>query len=531
MVMILRDSLQKYGPIGMSAYAGYNSGVATPAASSLSTALAQGGWSINESTGNVSVGPGISAVDISALRFTTQNGNYFYITRSLGSNLPRAIGFFWFRAGDLRGQPGVTLYDGASAQCSIVINQITGIISLRTGATNGATISVSGSALTAGQAVCVAFDITIDTAGAYQVWVNNASVFSGTGNTKGGTANAYVNFIGLGYPLTIATVGGAIGTVDFSNLFINDNTGSTNNAVLLTSPVLQTDFALADSSVQFSQVAFTLGQYWVSNTAFAGTNVVTAWAAPSANTLFLRPFTPAVDGALNGVSCIPEASSVGANYKAVLYADSAGAPGALIATGAQTTGAAAGAVLSSLFGSGQALTGGTQYWLGFITDTSVALWLADTSTTGRSVSNTYGSGAPDPAGSMATGQPDWLIWGFGTAAAANYVAVDGNPSVGLAYNQSSTPGQTDLYTFSGTIAGQVYGVGVSILASNPGGGARTGSSVISSSGTVSAGNNPGWSPGATPIWQDTWVPLDPHTGAAWAPSAVNAALGGPTVVS
>ena len=527
MTIILKDSLQKYGSIGSAIKTGWNNNIPLPSLSSLATSLAQGGWNVfSNDNYNITVAAGIASSDISSIRFTRYE-NVCYITRTLQNNISRIMGFFWVKPGGVNNQPGVTFYDGYSAQCSIVINQYTGFISLRTGDCIGAVMSTSSTALTAGQGVCVAFDISIGASASYQLWINNISAFSGVGNTRGGTSNSYVNFIGIGYTINLHN----LDFVDFSNIFINDNTGSTNNTVLLTSPVIKVDYAITDNSTQFTQTAITIGSSRISNILFSSSPSITSWSTPGANTLFLRPFTSSVNMTLNGVSCIPQATSIGANFKAVIYADNAGNPDTLIATGTIVTDSIENSVLTSLFESGQALTGGTQYWLGFITDTAVSLWIADVDINGRIISNTYSSGAPNPAGSMTTGYPNWAIWGSGTGGSQNYAALNNDPPIGLSYNQSATVGQQDLFTFSGTITGQVYGVGLSILASNPGGGTRTGNGEISSSGTLSAGNNPGWSPGSTPIWYDTWIAEDPATNSAWTSSAVNAALGGPKVAS
>jgi hypothetical protein len=130
----------------------------------------------------------------------------------------------------------------------------------------------------------------------------------------------------------------------------------------------------------------------------------------------------------------------------------------------------------------QTLTGGTQYWLGYYTDTSVVVALAETVLQkARTKANTYASNAPTPTISgTSSATVTWEIWGNATGTATNFGLVDkvpgAEPNV-VAYNyvSDSTVGHEDLYTL-GDITGTPASIGclqVSALLSKDVPGART----------------------------------------------------------
>ena len=153
-------------------------------------------------------------------------------------------------------------------------------------------------------------------------------------------------------------------TLQLDDLYLFDTTTSFNNAVLNTNPRIETQFPVSDSTVQFSFGAAILGNAY---------SITSNTNAPGANELFLRSFTPGVNCTIASVSCVPEATSAAANFEAVIYSDSGGAPHSLLSGGSQVTGTTLGTTLTGPLTTPQSLTAGTPYWLGFITDTSVVL--------------------------------------------------------------------------------------------------------------------------------------------------------------
>lgn len=91
------------------------------------------------------------------------------------------------------------------------------------------------------------------------------------------------------------------------------------------------------------------------------------------------------------------------HYRIVIYADSAGAPGALLHTSAEGSYSATAAAWRSADFANELLPAGT-YWIGAIYDgsatTSVNIYRANTAAQAKTRTNTYASGAPNPIGAV-----------------------------------------------------------------------------------------------------------------------------------
>lgn len=513
MAEIFTEGFDKYGPAGIL-------GIAGGTGMTLAQLLAEGDWtSVSLGAGGaVAIVAGLNGVSGQALQITVSSSNANYASKTLGSNFTRLIGGFRFASNLGGSRTAASFLDATTAQCSIVVNP-TGTISLHTGTLSGATLAISSSSVSANSAHYLEWDITFGASSSYQLWLDGVSLFSGTGATKT-SSNSYANAFTLGDAVAVA---GAV-NYTFDDLYLFDSTGSTNNAVLLTNPVVATTFGTSDSSVAFSVGVGVLGKAYYTT---ASTN------APGVD-VFLVPVTPAINCTLNNVSCVPRATSAGANFKSVLYSDSGGSPNSLVATGTQATGTTSGTTLTSAFSGGQALTGGTQYWIGFITDTSVVLQEADTSTTGQKKANTYASGAPATLTGQTTGQPTWLIFGGISGMATNYTEDNLSPPLGtLSYVDSAAASTTDLYGFGalpGT-PGTIYTTCVKANVAIATAGSRTVSLQLRSGSTTSAGSNSGQTPLVTQSWLDSFFTTDPNTGLAWTISGLNAATSGLTIAS
>jgi len=64
------------------------------------------------------------------------------------------------------------------------------------------------------------------------------------------------------------------------------------------------------------------------------------------------------------VAIVPGATSGTAKFKAVAYADSAGAPGSLLSSGTEVVGCTSGSTLTGALITPQSLTAGTPCWIG-----------------------------------------------------------------------------------------------------------------------------------------------------------------------
>ncbi len=511
MALLFMDGFDKYGPNG------FNN------ATVLNTYITQE-WTSSSITGadGLSIVTGLSSTG-QALKLSA-NSNVTSIKKTLPGNYARLIGGFRFQS-SLVNPAVVTLFDGVTAQCSIVINTTTGTISVYRGTETGTALGTSASSVTANTTHHIEWDITVNnTTGAYTIYLDGVSVLTGSSaNTRNGSNN-YANAIQFQAGRTVAA--SLVFTID--DVYVFDTSGSYNNAVTGTSPRIETQFPTADSAVQFSFGSGVIGAAG----AYAG---VTTTNAPGANQLALRKYTCPASGNLNSVQILPAASSATAKFKAVLYNDSGGAPsGAAVATGTEVVGCTNGTVLSLPFASGQALTGGTAYWIGYITDTSVALSASDANTLGYKASNTYGSGAPSGP-TMTSGQTSWVIYGLMTGVSSNnWSAEQYAPSMGdNAYVYDSTVNHEDLYTFPALSVNPTT-IHCMMVKGNIRRGAGSTPTVdfrAKSSSTTGSGETTGISVGASYVWAGSNFPTDPNLGTAWTASTVNAAVSGIKIAS
>lgn len=491
MALLFCDGMDKYGGISTSA-----TNVA---------ALMAGEWT-------TITGAGIAApLSATGQALSVSNGN---VTKTLGANYGRLIGGVRLSCNLTSNPVGIQFQDAGTAQTGIGI-ATTGIISLRSGSyTTGTILGSGGTAISANTTHYLEWDITFGASAAYNVYLDGVSIISGTGHT---TATA--NNTASGFQL----IAGTGPTVTYDDLYLFDTTTTVNNAVLLTSPRIETQLPTADSTVQFAVGASVLG----------GTVARTATQFTSAaNQFYLRPFTPSRACTLNSISITGNASSATINLRPIVYADSTGTPGTLLSAGSTVTGITAGATTAMPLTTPQSLTAGTQYWLGYMCDTAVAsvFITGDTSAAGRTATSTFASGAPGSAPATTSGQASVLLWGNITlASAANYYEVSQQPPAGLnSYVFDATVGHEDLYNFPALSnpASVVYAVAVKSFVEKSDTGARTISFRTNSSGTDSGGSLTGQAPGTSFAWMGSLFPTDPATGVAWTVAALNLATGG-----
>jgi hypothetical protein len=493
MALLLLDGFDKYGALN-----------ATPAAY-----LTQEWTSVNGGGGTIVAGLSSSG---SALNFNGSNAN---VQKNLGANYSRLLGGLRFSSPITLAAVGVTFYDIGTAQASVTINNTTGTLSVRNGGLTGTALGTSTASVAASSVHYLEWDITFANAGSYQLWLDGVSVLSGSGDTTG-SANNYANLISIGAPGT--------GSWTVDDFYLFDTTGSANNAVLLTSPRVETQFPISDASVQFGIGAATLG---VGGTVSRGTSIA---GAPLNAVLYLRPVTASRACTLNSISFTPLFNNAAANYRVCVYADSAGVPGTLMGSSSTITGATSGTTITGTLGTPQSLTAGTQYWLGIITDVAGNSNIAsfEVPAQGRYASNTFASGPPGTAPTMTTiAGASPLFWGSITSTGANYYEVGQNPASGnLSYVTDTTVGHEDLYSFPAlsAIPAVVHGVIVKANVARSDSGARSVSVRMSSGGTDSGSAS--LTPGTTYGWLPAIFQTDPNTLTAWTGTNLNAATSG-----
>ena len=433
-------------------------------------------------------------------------------TRTLPANYSRLIGGIALNS-SLAANSGVIFGDAGTNQCAVGFNTA-GKLVLWNGGLGGTQVAIATAAITANTWHYVEWDLTFASSGSYNVYVDGVSVFSGTGNLKS-SSNAYANQVIL------------IGNVcAFDDMYLFDSTGSVNNAVRGDSRV-ETLFPTGDASVAFSPSAAAIGAY------FSLGGSTTYW---SSGQLYLRKFQAPVSGTLNSVSIMPQTTSGSANFKPAVYADNSGSPGTLLTTGSQVTGCTAGNALTMNVTTPQSLTAGTNYWIGYVCDTSLTMQRSDNSSfssnAGYSASVTYTSAPPSTAPSMSSGQSSLQLWGNMTGMSTNYTEVNEvPPGADLSCVSSSTVGAEDRYNFGSlsSTPANIGGVKVSALLRKTDTGARTITVQLKSGSTEITGSSQ--SPSTSYIYYSAYQDTDPNTSAAWTASGVNAVTGGTKIAS
>jgi len=488
MAMILIDGFDKYGAPNTN-----NANVVN---------LMLGEWNVGS---QVFIAAGLSSV-----------GNAVNLSSS-GASMSRSFANTGRIIGGVRINPSsgfaISFGDLGSMQCTICAAG--GLISLRNGTTNGTILASSASSFPNGVIHFIEWDITIGASANYQVWVDGTSIFSGTGNTRA-TANNYVNNINF-----LFTPVGVSGASVYDDLYLFDNTGSVNNAVLLTSPRVETTFPVSDSSVQFAIGASVIG----SPIARTSTNITFV-----ANVLYLRPLTAARAMTLNTIYVMPSGTSPSANWRMVVYADNSGLPGALLGQSNAAVGITSGTVMVGNLITPVSLTSGVQYWLGFMCDTaSINFLMQDTLNQGRSATATFTVGAPSSAPAMAANSTA-TVWGAVTLTApVNFYEVNQQPPASqYSYVYDSVVGHEDLYNFGAlsVIPTAVYAVSVKSFAAKSDTGVRTMSNRLLSGGVDSGGSLTGQTLSQSFQWYGTNFDTDPGTSAAWTGVGLNAAQSG-----
>jgi hypothetical protein len=488
MALLFMDGFDKYGPV--------NSNTTATAALLLQEWTTASGASI-----------------VAPLSATGQAVNWVLtgsVVKTLAASYSRLIGGMRFSSSLVTSTAGVLFTDAGSSQASISINTA-GTISVRNGSITGTVLGTSTASVAASSTHYLEWDITFSNTGSYQIWLDGVSILSGSGDTTG-TVNNTANGVGLNN-------GGAnVFTVD--DLYLFDTTGTTNNAVLLTSPRIETSLPSSDGAVQFAVGAATLGSIY-GRTAPGG--------VLGDNTMVARPLTPTRNCTLSAIIVIPAATGASINLRPVVYTDSAGLPNTLISSGSTAVGMTAGTVIRLPLTTSQALTAGTQYWLGYMWDALPANGIgcfdrvSDSFT--RKVGATFTSGAPAtfPGGSTT----DFVnVAGVITLASpVNFYSLTSPPQGNYSYVYDSVVGQEDLYAVPNLSAPatSIYAVAVKANVAKSDAGAKTVSVRLKSGAADSAGSGGSLAPGTSYAWLTSLYPTDPATSAAWTLTAVNAA--------
>lgn len=502
MAVLFVDGFDKYGPAGQT----------TPTVTSL---LMNGEWT-SFSVGPNSIVAGLSAGGL-ALQFF--GGSAPSITKGLTANYPRLIGGYRISFNATVTTNGlITFLDAGTQQCTLGFNA-SGNVVLRNGSGTSATIVATSSAVVSINTThYLEFDLTFSPTGTYQVWLDGASVLSGTGNLRT-SSNSYANAFSLG-----GWSNGSVGNATFDDLYLFDTTGATCNAPLLNNPIVETAFPNADSA-----------KTWTNNASIIGVNNSAASPlAPTANVVRVRPHVAQASMTLNSISIVPNVTNNTVQLRPVVYA-SAATGAALLATGPTVVGSTLGAVLTMPLTAPLALIGGTTYAIGYMSDTIISMNLSDGTNAASSGTASFGSGAPATLPTMSTGSTSVQMWGTCTSASADWPNLAMNPPVDdAAYLSSSTVNQQEMQGFPALAStpSSVACVAYKARIKRSDAGNRNVEVHCVSGAADSAGSTAGGvTPGSSYAWIANYLPLDPQSGVAWTGSGVNGATGGVKVVT
>jgi hypothetical protein len=494
MSLLFCDGMDKYGA------ANTNSTV-------VAGLLTAGEWTTT--TGTITVVAGLCATG-----FAINQSAVSTLVKTLSGNYARLIGGVRFSSTLATNPAGIQFLDGGTAQCAIAINAA-GTVSVKNGVLlSGTVLGTSTASITANTTHYLEWDISFGNAASYQIWMDGVSILSGSGDTTA-TANNTASGVSLACQNTTA--------ITYDDFYLFDTTGTANNAVLLTSPRIETQFPSSDGAVQFAVGAAILG----SSVQRGATQSI------SANQMRVKSVTPLRACTIASISVLGGINSGSPSMRPVIYTDSTGSPGTLLSAGATVTGITSGAVTTMPLTTPQVLTAGTPYWIGFMADVAVTNGLAASGDNDRIATVTFSSGAPGTA-PVTTSTGGAVIWGSVSGVGTNaYVAGQNPPQGSQSYLFDATVGHEDLYNFPALTASAptIYAAAVKASVSKSDAGAKTISLRTKSGATDSPGSASSIAPGTSYAWATSLFATDPATSAAWTLAALNAAQSGIKVES
>ena len=410
-----------------------------------------------------------------------------------------------------------TLFDGTTAQCSIVFRS-DGAILLTSGAYNGATLAAYSSGVMA-QNVWFGFEVEVKidgTAGSFTVRKNGNSVadFTATGLNTRNSANNYANKLQLG-------AGGS--TINQVDDFFWQSGAATGN--WLGELRCLTRMPLTDQSVQFtksgSSFAWTIGSNWSSTGLAVGAAYYSPFTAPFSGSLASVVFNLAA--AVTGHIKVAIFDNTGAN----------GGPGAAVGTAVVVANPVINGNTATL--SGISLVKGRSYFLALCGDVAISYVMAFTG----SPPGVYDAGAyaSFPATNPIVSNVPWQLFASyainPTTRNADYVGEAQQDGL-TTYVFDGTPGDQDFYGIApassltstpfSTVAviTRAYmeksDIGTRAAALN----VKSGATTVASP-TLTLTNS--WQ------WASRLDMVDPNTSAAWTAAAVDALQVGPTVMA
>jgi hypothetical protein len=444
------------------------------------------------------------------------------VTKNLASNEATIFSCFaYYRGGALSGTTPeiyVQLRDGATAQCTVVMES-SGNIVLKRGDHTGTVVATYTAAFA--QDVWSHFQIRVvidPTVGTFTVRKNGqtSDTFSATGLNTRSTTNSYANVIALGMG-TGATINDYV-----DDLFFFSGSGAVPNTwvgdvrAICLPPV-------ADTATHQMVPNVTTGTFGAGG-GFSQTN-------PSTELHFSGPFLATRGGTLQKINVTLQAALTG-HIKGALYLDDGtggvpgtgtARPGTLLGTSAEITNPPSGS-LDFIFTGGPAVQSGRQYFVGVMQDANIAISrISGAGQTEYIMPRSYAAGFPatgwDPGGSTNVNAmtATFTVGGVNALVVSDLLA-DGD----VTFVAGTNVNDTDLYELGDLpiTSLAIIGVVTKVYIKKSDAGSRSGQILLKSGATQVTG--PDTVLGTTYTYLSRADGVDPATGAAWTPGAVNA---------
>lgn len=400
--------------------------------------------------------------------------------------------------------------DAASVQCDLRLNP-DGTFSVTRNGT-AVTSGTSTYALPTNTWSYIEWKVTVAdsiAAGSCVVRVNGAVVITvAAGQDLKSTANATANGFQIGTHSTSVSV-------DIDDLYVCDLSGATNNDFLGDCRV---DSVFPNGDGTYQEMPTLIQK--------AGVDILTTGAGTSsysANQKVALKTTAASSFQVTAGRINFQTTANAAKVKMVIYADSAGSPGGLLGTSDEVVGVAPSVWTTFTFSTPVALTGGSSYWIGFISDTALAVWNTGPGSIIAGNNDTYSDGAAGTFGSSTPGTTGWGITVSGPqTGGGRYVLVNEVAPDQLSRAASNTVGHRETYQMQdlANVTGTIYGVQVNVAVAKDDAGSRTVAPMVRSGATDAVGPDLGLSTSqlyALALWEK-----NPNGNIVWTEAAVNA---------
>lgn len=459
-------------------------------------------WSIQ----NADVGGGYR------IACNTYSGGVPFISKLLPGNYRRCIGGFTHtKVGGTVGS--VEVRNDTTLLFSISVNSLGKIV-----VSGGAVSATSDEFLTESSPQFIEWDLYIDnSAGWIRVWLDGQMTsINLSGVDTQGSSSTYNNFYAVFDNFNMDHL--------YTWHYVDDTSPDT---PCLTNPIIETSWASSDNTVDFLVGQGVMGDMWVNSD---NTSISTG-----ANQVVVTRVYAECDADLTHVCSWSLTNSLTSLAKGVVYSDNAGEPDALLAEGTEVVGRSSGSVLQLPLSSPLAVTAGTWYWVGILTNTSVAeSRMNSIETQTRRVGQSYGSGAPNPIGSVSI-YTDTMYWGRLENIDANFNQVIKRAVIlpELSYNYSTTVGDEDLYNMESLIntPAAVYCVAVKTQLSKTDAGIRLADVRLNSGGVTDSGNTPNQSVLVGRTFHASYWMKNPDGDVDWNGPSVNGTKAGVKLVA